>query len=335
LPENQTNEYAERGTRLHSETENIVKGLKEGKYVYDGMFINTNEDEYSEDSLDAVFNAFQFIEYSIEDNINFDLLKTEEKKEKEIRINIVNEFLLKGTCDLIYDNRIVIDYKFGNKPVSENTLQLVAYSFLNLTSNNKTVSCAIVQNGQVKSRIYTKKDIEQEIKSIFETIINAEGLQQGTHCKYCPCISHCSKHSLKQLPFETEFTAENINLEYASNILPLMERAVQVIKDRLQKHLMEGGQSDKYYIEMISRKNRAFDDYEKVEETLKQNNLPAYRQEKFSPAQLEKEIGKRLYTKLIEELVTYTITETKLLKRKETGKEISYSNQDLLNGMMD
>lgn len=345
LPEFTENKYSLRGTELHGDAQDIIEGLKEGKYIWDYLFpLMTNEDSFAEEALGAVTDALSYLSNNGVERIDYDNLLTEVKKEAYFQIGST-KINIAGTADLIYKSDrtlYLFDYKFGSTQVFSETSQLLFYALLFANpSKYDTITVGIIQNGEISTKNYHVRDEVDEISLTIEERFSffKEGkelyLQKGKHCKYCPCKANCKEFSSIALtPFQSKVTPENIPMDQVENLLPVLEYAVEVFRNRIRNILMEGGELQKYYLSKSTRTARAFDDYPAVLEVLRDNNLPLYQEKEFTPASLEKTIGKGLYTKHFLPLVTHTVTETVSIKEKTKGDEKSITNQDLLEGMI-
>lgn len=172
-------DYAAKGTNLHTQLENIM--------------------------IEGLEPIEEFAGYT---NYYGDLKKAGWTVELEI---YRENDLLKGTADFVAhkgDMLIIADLKTGFIDVSPDSAQLKAYALLNLRPETTKIACKIFQKGEWKVAKYTKADIE----SLEVEILNAAPkLALGDHCMFCSRVCPLQQKAIKEV-FNTTFSLATLSL---------------------------------------------------------------------------------------------------------------------------
>lgn len=159
---------------------------------------------------------------------------------------------LGGTADLIgeyWDGRLVVDFKFGNRPVRSDCLQLIAYAMLSKASH-----IAIIQPGQkVYVHTITPEDSSRLVAAL--DIIRSGDLRTGSHCHKCAKREECSAYALfrsdaiERVQNIEHFGSHPIEItipddpEKCASILDSFKAAesvIEAVRDRIKQDMLAG-----------------------------------------------------------------------------------------------
>ncbi len=313
----QDTEYTREGTLAHEVAEVVARQtLAGGKDVSD-----TYKEAITHEMIDCANEYAAYIQEQLKSDDAVVLLE----QRVDFSPWVPNGF---GTCDCIIlqgDTLIIIDYKYGQgvavSAVDNPQMKLYALGALNdygLAYEVTNVETHIFQPrlNNVSADRMTVGVLEkwgEGIKPTAQKAAKGKGnYKPGEHCRFCPhagkcrsltkiCTQYVETHNLRVgvqtlAPFEV---ADVLRMA------PLIELWLKKVKDQALTSLLNGETVPGYKV-VEGRGSRSWADEGKVKETLTAAgySLDTITETKlYSPAVMEKKIGKKKAAELLEELV--------------------------------
>jgi CRISPR/Cas system-associated exonuclease Cas4 (RecB family) len=181
----------------------IDESIKGGVKVLEGRIGKKDADVGIEITHDMVQHVKEFVDYVYSVASRAATVKSEH----HVSANI-NGVTINGKIDVIIiepDHVTIIDYKYGYRPVSEMTNQLIMYA--GMMSRHDDVqhvdqfTLVVYQpraysvDGHVRQRTINRKTLETEYAKIIEAVYRADSakpeLKPGTHCRNCSVAAKC------------------------------------------------------------------------------------------------------------------------------------------------
>lgn len=235
--------------------------------------------------------------------------------------NIVPEGFGTADCVMLQGEDLhIIDFKYGKGvmvPV-ENNPQLKLYAFgalqyYRLLCDIKTVHMTIVQprGDGIKEATMNAEDLCNwmtfEVKPQAQKAYDGcDEFHGGEWCRFCPANGRCRESSMV-VPAVEDFGQRMPPLLSDTEVADLLTRIdplikyVEKIKAYALQTVLDGGTIPGYKV-VEGRSNREFKDQEAAFKTLYSSGIDEamlWQRKPYSPAQIEKQIGKRQFNELV------------------------------------
>lgn len=264
-----------------------------------------------------------------------------------------------GTADFMLateETIYLVDLKYGSGHVVEvdQNDQLLCYAVLAMNKhfnfhtnpNLSAVSLTIVQpraaheDGPVRNVVVSAEEVwEHEDRIQDQVLDNADHLEAGSHCRWCPAKVHCPElkdHVLKTA--KTEFAEEGMTPEIAAELIQLKQPLVAYL-DEVYKWLhgrMEKGESvsGMKLVDSYGNRRWSLSDAEVVEAIKKIKRISKdkmFNTKLKSPAQMEKILSKDALASLIERPARGTTVVPDYDKRPEVERKTAKEEFDTVD----
>lgn len=335
--------YAREGTVAHAVAERWLHLIKLGfeqSYIEDCIRDEFKDNEFfNDDMLDNVRGYVGFILPSITDSANVWDFETEVSLDDYVPQGF-------GTVDFYSFDRIshtlrIVDLKYGQgvrvDAVSNSQLQLYALGMIKVIKRD--VQDAIIDKvetviyqpriNNISSDVYTIAELESFGKVVAEKAYkaftgNGATLNAGDWCRFCGCKSRCRAYGEMMLKkgqdeFKSLDKLSDDELEDFLNRATELSTYVSTLKDELVEAIKSGYNSHGYTIKEVSGKKSMSENAAKMLDNL---GIDPYERKLKSITQLKKEVGKDLFEKAVEGLLTVGATSYRLEKVKDIFKEV-------------
>lgn len=223
---------AKEGTACHELLEAALMGIDPNTMLGTMIPVEGKQFEVTQEMIDGVDLFLETVDGLVaEFGLDKSLLRSEQY--------FTAHPLFGGTCDfyLFQNNRlIVIDFKYGRKPVSARSEQLTCYAALIIGALGTTVPIEVIQlvvqprsiGEKVTRYSPTQDEIGLLVQRILESIRIVEEnagatesplhlLNVGSHCEYCPKQNGCPAHMkmMEQLVIDVQTPQVFLNEESA------------------------------------------------------------------------------------------------------------------------
>jgi len=202
---------AREGTVCHELLEAALVGMNHSSMIGMGKVVDGEIIRIDQEMVDAVDMFLDTVNALVDEfSLDRDRLQSEQY--------FVAHPLFGGTCDfyLFQNNRlIVIDFKYGRKPVHARSEQLTCYAALIMGSMSAEISGPVevvqivVQPRSLDEKVTRYSPSAEEINALVQKVTQAiatveahagatesplELLTVGSHCEYCPKQGGCPAH---------------------------------------------------------------------------------------------------------------------------------------------
>lgn len=329
--------YAKAGTLAHE----IAAAILKHTFFQEDMATWPNQ--YPDDETRAVKRYVEIVRAEAKGVFPKDI-----KIEHQFDIGSVYPGLF-GTCDAVIYKRdlkklIVIDYKHGSGiPVEvENNLQLMYYALGALVSTGvpcDEVELVIVQprcnhpGGEVRRSVFKSLELidfaEQLAEDAKATEAKDAPLNPGKHCRFCPAAAvkcpavHEKALALAKIHFAPEQKYDPQQLTKALDFLPALEAWIAQVRQFAYEEAQKGRIAPGYkLVNKRATRKWKLDEKKTVEslEALLPRGIELYSRALLSPAQIEKQVGRK-YKNVVDELTEKISTGTKLVPENEEGEK--------------
>lgn len=335
--------YAREGTVAHAVAERWLHFIKLGfkqSYIESCIRDEFKDNEFfNDDMLDNIRGYIGFVLPSITDSANVWDFETEVSLDDYVPQGF-------GTVDFYSYDRVshtlrIVDLKYGRgvrvDAVSNSQLQLYALGMIKVIKRDiqdaiiDKVETVIYQPriNNVSSDVYTIAELESFGKVVAEKAYKAftgsgATLNAGDWCCFCGCKSRCRAYGEMMLKkgqdeFKPLDKLSDDELEDFLNRATELSTYVSTLKDELIEAIKSGYNSHGYTIKEVSGKKSMSENAAKMLDNL---GIDPYERKLKSITQLKKEVGKDLFEKAVEGLLTVGATSYRLEKVKDIFKGV-------------
>lgn len=270
---------AERGTRIHSVAENLLRG-----------------EEVPAENLELIPEALPYVDFVQTVTQGYEVLI-----EQRVYLNDV----CFGTADIIAikgNHGMVIDLKTGRVPVSPKSPQLAIYAAAAAKAYDlHSVEAIIWQTGLTPTSDFLYRDDFNRIEEAVKAAVDVHGSiapRPGDHCTWCKARAHCRARALDVLNVAGSDLTTNSDLGLLLTHARKAADWAADIEARALRALEDGAQVEGYQlVEGVSRRKWA-DNALEVIETAGLTELITFRQP-LPITTVEKQLGRREVAELL------------------------------------
>lgn len=335
--------YAREGTIAHAVAERwlhyTILGFNHS-YIEKRIRDEFKDNEFfNDDMLDNIRGYVGFLLPNIIDPTNVRGVETEVSLDDYVPQGF-------GTVDFYSYDKVshtlrIVDLKYGRgvrvDAVSNSQLQLYALGMIKVIKRDiqdaiiDKVEAVIYQPriNNISSDVYTIAELESFGKVVAEKAYkaftgNGATLNAGDWCRFCGCKSRCRAYGEMMLKkgqdeFKSLDKLSDDELEDFLNRATELSTYVSTLKDELIEAIKSGYNSHGYTIKEVSGKKSMSENAAKMLDNL---GIDPYERKLKSITQLKKEVGKDLFEKAVEGLLTVGATSYRLEKVKDIFKEV-------------